>query len=75
MPPTKSTSKKIGLTAIQKYDLCCLRSRYPKMRLAEFALLDECPRRADGSPLAISSLSDHLKGWAAKIKEGRPQGM
>ena len=45
------------------------------MRLAEFALLDECPRRADGSPLAISSLSDHLKGWAAKIKEGHPQGM
>ena len=44
------------------------------MKLAEFALLDECPRRADGSPLPISSLSDHLKGWAAKVKEGCPQG-
>ena len=44
------------------------------MRVAEFALLDECPRHADGSPLAISSLSDYLKGWAAKIKKGRLQG-
>lgn len=74
MPPAKST-KKIGLTPTQKYDLCCLRSRYPKMKLVDFALLDECPRRADGSPLAVSSLSDHLKGWAAKVKDGRPQGM
>ncbi|CUS07543.1 unnamed protein product [Tuber aestivum] len=44
------------------------------MKLADFALLNECPRRPDGQPLAISSISDHLKGWKEKIKKEPPAG-
>ena len=79
MPPAKPTAKKqpgrkAGLTPIQKYELCQLRAQYPKMKLADFALLKECPQRPDGNPLAVSSLSDHLKGWAERIKNGPPIG-
>jgi len=73
MPTTKST-RKAGLTALQKYELCCLRAQHPQMKLADFALLEDCPRRPDGQPLAISSLSDHLKGWREKIKKEPPAG-
>ncbi|RPB01959.1 hypothetical protein L873DRAFT_1802805 [Choiromyces venosus 120613-1] len=44
MPSTKST-KKVGLTALQKYEPCCLLAQYPQMKLADFVLLDNCPRR------------------------------
>ena len=67
-------SKKTGLTALQKYELCCLRAEHPQMKLGDFALLEGCPRRPNGQPLAISSLSDHLKGWREKIKAEPPAG-
>lgn len=79
MPPAKPTTKhqpatKVGLTPLQKYELCQLRAQHPKMKLADFALLEQCPRRPDGKLLAVSSLSDHLKGWAEKVKNGPPSG-
>ena len=69
-----SSTKKTALTALQKYELCCLRAQNPQMKLGEFALLEECPRRPDGKPLALSSLSDHLKGWRERVKKGPPAG-
>lgn len=69
MPP-----KRKGLTAIEKYDLCMLRSKHPKMKLSEFALLPECPKRDDSKPLAASSLCEHLKRWEERVAEGPPTG-
>lgn len=80
--PSKATSNAassagkriVGFTPLQKYELCKLREKHPTMKLAEFAQLNNCPKRPDGRPLAISSLSDHLKGWKERIKEGPPAG-
>jgi hypothetical protein len=44
------------------------------MKLSEFALLADCPKRSDGSPLALSSLSDHLKDWKKRANAGPPDG-
>ena len=75
MPSTNSGSiKKVALTALQKYELCCLRAENPKMKLSDFALLDACPRCPDGKPLALSSLSDHLKGWRERVTKEPPAG-
>jgi hypothetical protein len=63
-----------GLHPLQKYQLCKLREKFPTMKLSQFALLDECFKRPDGRPLAVSSLSDHLKGWESKVKEDPPTG-
>ena len=49
MPPSKltyvrkkrSTSQKLGLTPLQKYDLCCLRQKYPKLKLSQFVELED----------------------------------
>lgn len=71
-------SKRQNVTSfmpIQKYELCKLREKHPKMKLAEFALLEDCPKRPDGRPLAASSLSDHLKGWEQRVKQDPPNGM
>lgn len=75
MPP-KPRGQKIrsGFTPLQKYELCCLREKHPTMRLTDFALLAECPKRVDGRPLAQSSPSDHLKGWQDRVKQGPPEG-
>ena len=73
MPPKKAGQR--GLTQTQKYDLCVLQSRYPDMKLAAFAELPECPKREDGSQLALSSLSENMKGWREKVQKGKPSGM
>jgi hypothetical protein len=44
------------------------------MKLGEFAELPGCPRRSDGRALPISSISDHLKGWEERVKQGPPEG-
>ncbi|RPA98938.1 hypothetical protein L873DRAFT_1807630 [Choiromyces venosus 120613-1] len=36
--------QKLGLTPLQKYELCCLRQKHPKLKLSSFAALEECPR-------------------------------
>ena len=51
-PPTMPP-KKVGLTALQKYELYCLQAEQPQMKLADFALLEKCPHRPNGQPLAI----------------------
>ena len=71
MPP----KARKGLSQSQKYDLCVLRSQHPEMTLGKFAELPECPRREDGRPLPLSSLSEHLKGWKEKLQKGKPSGM
>jgi len=83
MPPAKLTygrgkrnpSQKLGLTLLQKYELCCLRQKYPKLKLSKFAELEECPRRPDGRFIALQSLSDHLKNWEKIVADGPPTGM
>jgi len=72
MPPVPGRRK--GLTPIQKWELCLLRAQNPTMKLGEFAELPACPRRPDGRPLPISSISDHLKGWEERVKHGPPEG-
>ncbi|CUS08285.1 unnamed protein product [Tuber aestivum] len=42
------------------------------MTLIKFAELPECPRREDGRPLPLSSLSEYLKGWKEKLQKGKP---
>ncbi|RPA95184.1 hypothetical protein L873DRAFT_1813108 [Choiromyces venosus 120613-1] len=56
MPPAKlayggkkrKPLQKLGLTPLQKYELCCLRQKHPKLKLSSFAALEECPCRLDG---------------------------
>lgn len=75
MPPIQRRQHIAGFTPLEKYKLCKLRERFPNLKLSFFALLEECPRRPDGWPLATSSLSDHLKGWEKRAKEDPPSGM
>jgi len=71
MPPARleygstnrKTAQKLGLTQLQKYEVCCLRMKNAKVKLSSFATLEECPRRPDARYMAILSLSDHLKYW------------
>lgn len=71
MPPKRLAS----FTPLEKYELRKLREKHPTMKLLEFSLLDVCPKRPDGRPLAVSSLSDHLKGWEKFVKQLPPAGM
>ena len=70
-----NTAGRKGLTQTQKYEICLQRFRYPDMRLAKFAELPECPKRQDGRRLALSSLSEHLKGWKESVQMGKPKGI
>ena len=70
-----NTAGRKGLTQTQKYELCLLRSRYPDMKLAKFAELPECPKRQDGRLLALSSVSEHLRGWKDRVQKGKPKGI
>ncbi|KAG0134078.1 hypothetical protein HOY82DRAFT_602923 [Tuber indicum] len=72
--PAAMPTKKAGLMALHKYELCCLRAEHSQMKLADFALLSKWQRRPDGQALAISSLADHLKGWRKRIKAEPPAG-
>lgn len=73
MPPKRHNVA--GFAPLQKYELCKLREKYPKIKLEEFALLDGCPKRPDGRPLAKSSFSDHLKRWEEWVKQVSPSIM
>jgi hypothetical protein len=43
-----------------KYELCRLPAQYPKMKLVDFAPLEECPRHPYGKPLALNATYDSL---------------
>ena len=62
-------------TLLQKYDLCSLHQKYPKLKLSQFVELEECPRRPDGRLMAVQSLSDHLKNWEKIVADGPPSGI
>ena len=66
MPPSKltyvrkkrNTAQKLGLTPLQIYDLCCLRHKYPKLKLSQFVELED--REDEGGGIAMGGVGVNL---------------